>query len=410
MLLRALILFLCLSSFSYAKNATWKVLVYMQADNDLAEYAAKDLQEIYQATRTGYTPVLVELDLPGDSGIQRFKVFSENKSAEQINIEKVPVTPLKVMGETEYSQEERLLHFLIDMEEQFPTDHTMLVIWGHGEGFGQGNVAQFGGVAVDNNPLSKLTIGEIKANLNAYKMIFGKKVEVLAMDACLMQTLEVAVELFGKTDFLIGSTQIQDFDGLPYDLLVSYLDRGVTPLEVAKEVPRQFEQRALENKISDKRTMSAVSLGELEQVFISELEKTSEMLLKEFSKDPFLKFDFMTELGELPFFLGESRDLTTLLAKFDSFFYGKPELEKTLSQIRKTREALHQSLVSYYYGASYQNGKRIDLGSFKAFGVWFPTNIEDYNKRIVDFDDSVMYQNTPSWKKFISSFFSLELF
>ena len=56
----------------------WKVLIYMQADNDLANYAFWDLAELESASNNTI-PVLVELDLPGNDGIKRLKINPQPK-------------------------------------------------------------------------------------------------------------------------------------------------------------------------------------------------------------------------------------------------------------------------------------------------------------------------------------------
>lgn len=396
----------------------------MQADNDLEKYAYWDLAEMEKAAQLDI-PVVVELDLPGNDGIYRLKVGA-NKSLpplDQIDfsdwsLDNLSSNIIAQFGEHQFSQPERLLNFLIDAEERYPTKHTLLVIWGHGEGFGSHLVAQFGGVAVDDNPHSKISIQEVNEALKTYKTIFNKNIDILSMDACLMQTLEVATELIGNVDYVIGSTQIQDFRGLPYDSILKYIggklnfdsfESGSQPHTLAQAIPAIFEERAKSDFDNDKRTMSSINLNEIELALLPELNKTAALIHAYLKEDPFYKLDILDLIDSRPFFLGESRDLSSLLSAFDEFFHRQNRV-KVSEQIRMTMEIMHRSSMAYYYGNSYVVDNRIHLGSFKAFGLWLPSKLEDYALRRADFEQSALFRLVPNWKLLLSELYSNELF
>lgn len=421
---------LCISvqgSFAFSTKgltSDWKVLVYMQADNNLSPYAFWDLAEMEKAGQADI-PVIVELDLPGNSGIKRLKIES-NKSLPALStidfnswsLSNLNSKVIEEFPENKFSQDERLMNFLIGAEERYPTEHTLLVIWGHGEGFGYNLVAQFGGVAVDDNPRSKLSINSVSDSLRVYKTIFNKKIDILSMDACLMQTLEVAAELRGSVDYLIGSTQIQDFRGLPYDSVLSYIgnelndeagNSGSQSYSLARKIPELFERRALAEVGSDKRTMSSINLSELENELVPSLNTTASLLLDYLQEDPFNKLDILDLIDDIPFFLGESRDVSALFSRLDKFFYDQDRFEIS-QQLRETMQAMHQTSLAYFYGNSYVLDNRIHLGSFKAFGLWLPSKLEYYALRHNDFARSTLFRITPSWAKLLSKLYSPDLF
>lgn len=410
---KLLILIFLISSPSFALSEdfrSWKILVYMQADNDLFKYAQEDLNEMYSASISSFSKVMVELDTPGSKGISRFSVFSEFKNTPFAQVD-VPMTPLKVIGENDFSQKMRLLNFIVESEQMYPTDHTMLVIWGNGEGFSRDQMAQFGAVAIDHYPhLNKLSMGNIAENLKTYQEIFNKKIDILAMDACPLQTLEVAYELKDVTDFIIGSTQVKNFSGLPYDFIIPSLDEGLSPYKLAKKIPYFFEKMATTNNRLDTQAVSTINQKELSLVFISELEKLAKIMLKDFSENPHQRNEFLEKLKELPFLLGENRDLSTLLATFESYYYNLNQRDLILEQIRITRQALSQSLTAYYVGSAYSNDLRIDLGAFKGFGVWFPTTYEAYLGNIKAFNNSRLFKELKTWPKLILKLYGLEVF
>jgi hypothetical protein len=396
----------------------------MQADNDLAPYAFWDLAEMEKASQAD-VPVIVELDLPGNSGVKRLQIKG-NKSLPNLssidfttwNLDKLNSEVIATFKETEYSQDERFMRFLVDAEEMYPTQHTLVVVWGHGEGFGYNLVAQFGGVAVDNNPHSKLSIESINESLKTYKEIFNKRIDILSMDACLMQTLEVATELKSNTEYLIGATQIQDFRGLPYDSILNYIgddlnleavETGSQAYSLAKKIPELFEQRAVLELNNDQRTMSAVNLVELENQLIPNLNLTASLVHKYISEDPFYKLDILDLIDDTPFFLGESRDVSGFLSKLDQFFYEQGRFEIS-NQIRETMQAMYDTSVSYYYGETYVLDNRIHLGSFKSFGLWLPSKLEHYALRKPDFEQSALFKSAPAWAKLLTDLYSPDLF
>ena len=76
----------------------------------------------------------------------------------------------------------------------------------------------------------------------------------------------------------------------------------------------------------------------------------------------------------------------------------------------KQRECCKCCFTCYYYGNSYIEEQRIDLGAFKAFGVWFPGSIESYEKRSSEFQKSAFFQAAPKWGELFSQLYSSELF
>ncbi len=258
----------------------------MQADNDLSPYALWDLAELEAGLRkNSNTQVFIELDTAGNDGIYRLEV-QEGRSDISQDLEYYKKASLSDFSSDilehrdefeKKTQKQKLENLLIWANDNHPTDRTMVVIWGHGEGFSSNRNAQFGGVAIDYNPRSKLSVNDIFEVLRADQILFSRKTDILAMDACLMQTLEVAMEFEGAASYLIGSTQIQNFRGLPYDKILDYMQTDMiiadfeshsgTDYYLSKEIPIIFSSDLAEQDFSDtvksKKTLSVISLSEM---------------------------------------------------------------------------------------------------------------------------------------------------
>lgn len=395
------------------QSETWKVLVYMQADNNLAPYALWDIAEIEKGlVDNPKVQVFTEIDLPGNEGNFRLEILP-NKEQRVDSLEYYQQRQLSEFNSNiistsaeEISQEEKLLDFLLWAQESHPTDNTMLVIWGHGEGWSYNQLAQFGGVALDDNPVSRLSIKKIKDIVNTSQRITNSKVSFLSMDACLMQTIEVASEFSEVVEYVSGSTQIQNFRGLPYSRLIKELPKN-TPYLLAKKLSRLYiEELSLFASYKDEisATVSVVNTKELSNTFMYSFNKALESLIDVLKNKPSLKLTLGYKLKKSPAFLGNSRDLSNLIGEIQKFLLENNEY-RAYNQFDKALVGLKQSIMSYGYGEQYLNNHEYYLGFFQSFGVWFPGNDMDFQNRSRDFEKSKFFKNVPAWEELLHIIF-----
>lgn len=402
--------FLLQGAFAFsAADKTWKVLIYMQADNNLAPYAFWDIAEIERGlVKNSNTRVFTELDLPGDEGSFRLEIHPNLDSKEMsleyfknVNLSDFNTTLISIENES-VDQAKKLKSFIEWAQKSNPTDYTLLVIWGHGEGWGQGTITQFGGVAIDDNPKSKLSINEVTMAVQS----LNQKIDFLSMDACLMQTIEVASEFSGLVDYVSGSTQIQNFRGLPYTKILDLLGHSA-PYDLAIKLSQTYINELSEYATEQDKnvaTISVVNTHELKNIFLYEFNK-SFLELSELLKN---RFDYKLTLSEMlknsPAFLGSSRDLYNFISIIQKFLKQQNEVQLN-EQFNKTLSYLSLSIVSYGYGDNYVLSHEYILGSFKAFGIWFPSSRKEYNDKISSFEQSSFYGLGKGW-----GFFLVEIF
>ncbi len=400
----------------------WKTLIYMQADNDLAPYAFWDLREIAASTKAhGRSKTIVHLDLPGKDKLYEFEVLPDNKKVSQ-TLEDYQLATLKdynlkmLREKNEASskgQEKQLLDFIAKANEDYPSKNTMLVIWGHGEGYGDGT--QFGGVAIDQNPEDRLGIPQLEKLLEEYYEQGHKKLSIIAMDACLMQTIEVAASLKNKSNYLIGSTQIQNFKGLPYHLINDYveleLEEEATSSDssesyyLSKKIPFLLQEYYKDEFESE--TVSSLSVSELEQSFLPAFDRLFKKLNQRLETYPFEVLGLRKAISQVPFFLGQTKDLSLLLSRLEEYFLeeGAEDLARLSS---RAQSALNYSILSYAYGSDYRTGEdEFYLGRFKAFGIWLPNSKKQYRQRIDKFEKSKLYASATfkSYREFLRILF-----
>ncbi len=382
------------SQGAFAYGDKWKFVIYMQADNDLFEYAKIDLLEISDSIKNEQkTEAIVLLDTPGDKG-KRIYHFSNNGK------ELIKTLPESTTQESDLKS---LLSIAAKIEGK-----TIFTIWGHGEGWSSNELAQFGGVALDDFPQSKLTISQIAKVLNEY----GRP-NILAIDACLMQTIEVAYELRETSQFISGSSQIQNYEGFTYDKLINYMN---TDLEREAKMYSASEEFILSKKMIDinnlyaldsKSTLSVISSSELENILLPRFNRSFGKLADKFEKD--FSYKLIFDISSLPSFLGESKDLNASVEYIIKFLVDYDLDKELLKEFKELSYSIKRTVLNYKYGESYVLDNRYFLGSFRAFGIWFPTSKINYATRIKDFKKSSFFKMNPNWPRFLASLYSQKL-
>lgn len=450
----------------------WSVLIYMAADNDLSPYALWDIYEMekkFPGENFGasgpYSDVIVELDTAGNKGVSLYHIEQDNKLYDtQLDIDyfknadESEITSPRLAHYSEdipSTAENSLNHFLQFSFKNYPSKQIMLVIWGHGEGFishyHNGNLANlsddskllensplftkemiaakklnfnqlnslfpidkvFGGVAFDDTDLSYLDIPTLNNILkeNSEEFLEGRPLDILAFDACLMQSYEVAKSLQDRALFLLGSNQIQNYMGLPYHLLLNSLNKkNPQAFDFAKEIPTLVKEAnniiPLNNRfnaaVSSTFTASTLSLHELHYQLTPSLEKLRLGIRLYIDERPMREIDLQFILENSPNFRGETRDIGLFIGALKKMIYeekikeGESEGASLLEALcNQTLDALNRTILASTFGSLYVDPKEAQLGKknsyllglFKGISIWLPSRVEFYQHRKNEFKD-----------------------
>ena len=411
----------------------WTILVYMQADNDLRPYAFWDIAEMESAFSnrlagsTINTDVLIQLDTDQDRKLRRLHLFqSENSMPEEgyqyyqnYQIGDVSSPIVQEFDEDQLSQSQQQAKTFKDFIEwgmaNYPSDHYMVIIWGHGQGWSQSSAVQFGGIATDDSDNQRISVTQIRESLKEIRenSTTNEKVDVLVSDACLMQTVEVASELGEESRFVIGSTQIQNFMGLPYRRLLyevnsnRYLNlsqdpkyQNDLPYRMAALIPKLaassfaptsfgngFHQGDFDPTAWNLFTMSSINAQELSNFAPEAFQDLSDAIVQSMREDSFISFELASIVERIEKFLGGSRDVLTFLAHLEAFYLSgttqvsSNTLSNLMDSIQYLRDVMRRSVVDYFYGEHYwaNTDSGYFLGHFQAVGVWLPLNEDNFN-------------------------------
>ncbi|MBK8259911.1 MAG: hypothetical protein IPK80_01055 [Nannocystis sp.] len=120
-----------------------------------------------------------------------------------------------------------LREFVTWAARAYPSERLMVILWGHGQGWRPALIkpprpcvtAPAASSAASPLTTAKAPCSTSPAFHSALAAL-PRPVDVLAADACLMQTVEVGLELQSVARYLVGYPQIAPYPGLPYSLLL----------------------------------------------------------------------------------------------------------------------------------------------------------------------------------------------
>lgn len=416
----------------------WAVLVYMAADNDLEPYAWLDLFEMeagYDSSRlrSGSTPktdVLVQLDTAATAGTRRLHMMQGSTPYRRLQESNVGVigerdisSPIvENFAETDSGNPQTLRDFLAWSMREYPAQHYMLILWGHGEG-GMSANERFGGLAPDRSQGSKMGVPQLAGVLRDASRELGRSLDVFASDACLLQTVEVATELSGAASdteevavrFVVGSTEIASQAGLPYRRLLYELNSGsfrqegrrmnshedeawllarmLPQLTLGSFNPNTGNQGKLDPTALETLTLSSLSTEELRWSLLPALHKFGREMNATLEANPVSAIDFQDIFFSVPSYLGGTRDLGGELSVLRNRLNRNPELgsAELVSAVDGALAALNKTVISVAFGNRYVGQGLHSLG-FKALAVWMPSDFDEFTARLPDYEASAFYR------------------
>jgi hypothetical protein len=217
-------------------QAKWNFMVYMAGDNNLDGAALRDIAEMAKAGSTKDVHVLVQLDRIEDQKTRRFRITQGGGFKKDC---------IDTFSETNTGDPQILYSFVKWAVDNYPADRYALILWNHGSGWWEDAKSRAvkpagrqphrplfrhafpqahrsicyddtsGGDALDNQ--------ELRVVLAGICALLGRKIDLLGMDACLMNMVEVAWQLRDSVSVIVGSEIEEPFEGWPYAEILNRL-------------------------------------------------------------------------------------------------------------------------------------------------------------------------------------------
>lgn len=218
------------------------VLIYMAADNDLADNALRNIEQMKSSYPIdGKNNLLVFVNLPEEKPYL-------------IKIETDTEIVIKQYEEFNSLEVQNMRRVLTEMISMYPAGKYGLVLWSHGSSWLPSNI-------------KTRSFGEEKGlqmDITKLPGALPVKFDFILFDACLMGSVEVAYELKDNADYIIASSTEILYTGFPYDMVIPDLIAASPDLQkMAKKYMYYYQQLT---GIYRSATISVIHTKELKQL------------------------------------------------------------------------------------------------------------------------------------------------
>ncbi len=272
------------STSSPSDGQSRTVLVYMVADNSLADFVSDDLTEMTSGMKQVDTSLYNLLVYVDDKSTPVLYRLAKDKKG---NVTKVVVKTYNEQDSTNPVVMEDIVNTAFN---KYPADTYGLVYWSHGEGWLPAPQATrsittrwIGQDTNDGNGKTHyMDISELASVLSATHHL-----DFLLFDACFMLSVEVAYDLREYTDYVMGSPTEIPGPGASYDYLVPAMlhigqaqtaDNNAIQIAKAYYEPYGKKYDLSENNTNDNWTAGA-SMGALKTSELDHLASATKSVL-----------------------------------------------------------------------------------------------------------------------------------
>jgi hypothetical protein len=279
------------------KKAKWTFMVYLAGDNNLSSAGEKDIGEMRKVGSSDDVNIVVEFDRIGDAHETRRYHIQQDGVNEHV----------ESLGETDSGDPDVLLNFLEWAAQNYEADRYALVLWNHGSGwipeemdkvarsvdaldynereanersssslgrnlfrttlekiYGTASVEERAILSDDGtgHSLDTVELGNVLAKAHT---MFGQKLDLLGMDACLMSNLEVAYQAEPYVKYTVASEENEPNDGWPYDVVLEYLVRNpdVETADFVTSIVNAYVKSYVDRNYTGPVTQAALDLSQV---------------------------------------------------------------------------------------------------------------------------------------------------
>jgi hypothetical protein len=212
----------------------------MVADNNLEEASLKDMMEIESARFPAQARILLEVDrwAAPEGSDDPFPLIFDWNTTKRFQLTRSGLSELEDLGEMNMGDSETLRDFLSWGLDYAPAEHFALIMWDHGGGwigFGQ-NMSHSG---------DKLNLQEMEDAISGGLGDAGaSRLDLLGFDACLMSTMETALQLQGVAEVMVASEETEPGSGWDYEVITNFVGErpSATSVEFGQAIADGYQR------------------------------------------------------------------------------------------------------------------------------------------------------------------------
>lgn len=295
------------------KNETTTVGIYIAADNDLFPFAGRNIKQMQNIGSNDKLNLVVHFNMHKTGGKKISKRFLVKKNK------------LMQVG-PDFSADSGNIKTLLDFckwqIENFPADNQVLILWNHGTGIIEPNLRKAinpsqlfnynhhnklielnrnigfidyinsqlqtktptRGICFDDTTRNYLTIRNLKDGLETISKDYlkGKKLALLACDACLMSMIEVISPIKEYADYFVSSQEVVLGTGYDYTkTLEPFINTHITKEQFVQHIVQTYKETY--GKITNDYTQSAINLSKI-HLLEDNITQVSQILIKALDK------------------------------------------------------------------------------------------------------------------------------
>ena len=256
-----------LAHAALAAAPTWTIALFLNGNNDLDTFLDQDLAELAQGAANPHVRIVAQLARRG-------------QPARRVVFETGGPRTITELGTVDMGDAASLTAFFDWAAKNYPAEHTALVLWDHGSGWDKDRAPALRGISHDEVSGHHITTEALGQALDHCRQTLGRKLDVVAMDACLMQMVEVLFTIGGACDYVVASEEAVPGAGYPYADVIAGLADGTTPEQFAIHWSEAFVAwyRREFGGTNKRATQSAVRTRDLAELFAA-CDQLSDLLI-----------------------------------------------------------------------------------------------------------------------------------
>ncbi len=202
----------------------WLFMVYIGADNNLAQAGLDDIDELEAIGSTDSVAIAVQAEIFESWGgpptqlpqVHRFKVV-QNSATGTFDASAYPGNMTFPQAGYDSSDPANIADFVNWAKSEFNAKRTCLVLWDHGSSWEPGTERSPSWIISDD---TELTSGD---NYLIAQALGKDALDVLCFDGCIMGGAEVMDAFSENARWIVASEQLVPFDGFPYTEQMQWL-------------------------------------------------------------------------------------------------------------------------------------------------------------------------------------------
>ncbi len=206
------------------EDRRWTVMIYMGGGgepDDISDQVDRDLEELMEVDPGPQVEIIVLADQKEEGDSRLIRVADgilHNMSLSLVNN--------TWDDEVDMSSPYTLRDFASWSLSEYPSEYTLLDLWGHG--------STWKGMPLEG--FDKLTIQEMEYALD------GHRFDIIGFDSCTMGLFEVYLELKDNADYIVAAPQEVPLAGWPYDRITKalYQEPSIPPENLASTIVEEY--------------------------------------------------------------------------------------------------------------------------------------------------------------------------